>query len=201
MNDQDYMVNSEGHHVPISKVKAEDKLENLLVSDLISMAEIHNASITSFKQHALEEVKEFISLLAEQYGAKKGGKGGNVTLTSYDGLHRVIVSVQKYIDFGAQLQVAKELVDECLQEWSEGANDNLRAFVEQAFRVDGNNRLNTSAILGLRRYNITEEKWLQAMKAIDDSIRVTSSKEYIRFYQRPSTEDDFEAVSIDIAKV
>lgn len=197
----DFMINAEGHHVPVDKVRPEDRLEDDIVRELHDRAMGVQEEIRAFKAHAFESVSTFLSLLAEKYGATKGGKKGNITLTSYDGLTRVQVAVQDYIQFGPQLQIAKQLIDECIKEWSGGANSNLKAIVDQAFRVDKNNRINTQAILGLRRLNITDEQWMKAMEAITDSIRVTSSKQYIRFYRRPSPEAEFEAVNLDIAKV
>lgn len=196
-----FMINAEGHHVPVEKVRPEDKLEDDIVRELHGQALELQADIRDFKAEAFGTVSTFLSLLAEKYGTSRGGKKGNITLTSYDGLSRVQVAVQDYIQFGPQLQIAKQLVDECLQEWSDGANANLKAIVDQAFRVDKNNRLNTQAILGLRRLHISDEKWVKAMEAITDSIRVTSSKQYIRFYRRPVPEADFEAVNLDIAKI
>jgi hypothetical protein len=37
------------------------------------------------------------------------------------------------------------------------------------------------------------------MKAIRDSMRVTGTKEYVRFYERPSAEAPWVAISLDIA--
>jgi Protein of unknown function (DUF3164) len=37
------------------------------------------------------------------------------------------------------------------------------------------------------------------MKAIRDSVRVTGSTQYVRFYRRASLEDQWQAVTIDIA--
>lgn len=201
-NDQEteYMTNAEGHMVPMSKVKPEDRLEDDVVKELFETALALEADLKTFKIAAVESVDAFLALLAEKYNVAKGGKKGNLTLTSYDGLTRVQVAVQDYIQFGPQLQIAKQLVDECVHTWSDGANSNLKAMVDYAFRVDKTGRINTQAILGLRRLDIKDEKWVSAMNAITDSIRVTASKRYIRFYRRPSPEADFESVNLDIAK-
>ncbi|EJF86204.1 hypothetical protein MCW_00100 [Cardidatus Bartonella washoeensis 085-0475] len=38
------------------------------------------------------------------------------------------------------------------------------------------------------------------MRAIREAIRVTTSKEYVRFYERDSLEHPWRAVTIDLAK-
>lgn len=198
---KEFMEDAQGRLVPVSNVKDADKLEDQLVKSLFEAATGVQRQIKAFKANAFEEVQSFVELLAEQYNVSKGGKKGNMTLTSYDGKTKVVVSVSEFIQFGPQLQIAKQLIDECIHEWSEGSNDNISALVNHAFRVDKNNRVNTQAILGLRRLEIREEKWAKAMEAITDSIRVADSKAYIRFYQRPSAEADWQAVSLDIAKL
>lgn len=38
------------------------------------------------------------------------------------------------------------------------------------------------------------------MRAIEDAIDVQYSKQYVRFYERASVQDDWTAVTVDIAK-
>ena len=201
MSNPDFMTNAQGHLVPFNMVKAEDKLEDDLVLSTFKTAKLLNALLKDFKTTAFSEVHTFIELLQEKYQVSKGGKKGNMTLTSYNGLTKVQVSVAEFISFGPQLKVAKDLIDECINEWAEGSNDNIRVLVDHAFRVDKNNRVNTAAILGLRRLPIQHEKWQRAMEAISDSMRVFDSKQYIRFYHRPSVDADWEAVVLDLASV
>ncbi len=197
----DYMTNAQGHLVPLEKVKPADKIEHDLVSDLIHKSEALFQALQDFKEYAYIECDTFLQVLSEDYQVNKGGSKGNVSFTSYDGLKRVQVSMQDFIDFGAQLQVAKQLIDECINDWSSEANANLKAIVDQAFNVDKNNRFNTQAILGLRRLDIDDERWKRAMEAIGDSIRITSTKRYIRFYKRENIDAPWQAITLDLAKV
>lgn len=195
------MTNAEGHLVPASKVKPEDKLEDDLVRTLYGQAHTLHETLSRFKTGAFADVHAFLDILTEKYGGQKGGKKGNMTLTSYDGLTKVQVSVADFIQFGPQLQVAKGLIDECIKEWGDGSNDNIQALVNHAFRVDKANQVNTQAILGLRRLDIRDDKWKRAMDAITDSMKVIASKQYIRFYRRDSVESSWKAVPLDLASV
>ena len=40
-----------------------------------------------------------------------------------------------------------------------------------------------------------------AMKAISESLQVVGSKEYIRFYERIGSSDQYQPISLDIAAV
>ena len=196
-----YMTNSAGHLVPNDRVKPADKLEDELVNNLYDQALGVNKALSDLKAKAFEEVGSFLELIGQEYGVAKGGKKGNLTLTSYDGLTRVQISVADKLEFGAQLQVAKELIDECINDWSDGANTNIQTLVDHAFRVDKAGQINMQSILGLRRLNITEDKWTKAMDAITDSIRISATKEYVRFYRRSSPTQNWESVRLDIAGV
>lgn len=195
----DYLVNNKGHHVPASMVQPADKLEDQIVLELFEKALTVSHNLREFKQRAFLDIRTFIELIGEKYDVQKGGAKGNMSLMSYDGLTKIVVSNADYISFGPQLNIAKQLIDDCIKDWGKDSNDNIRALVDHAFRVDKNNRVNTQAILGLRRIAIKDEKWKQAMEAITDSIRPVSSKEYVRFYHRESTEAEWKSVVLDFA--
>ena len=99
-----------------------------------------------------------------------------------------------------QLQAAKALIDQCVTRWAEGANDNIKVLINDAFQVDKAGKINTDRVLGLRRLDIKDEDWLQAMQAISDSIQVASTKPYIRFYKRNSS-GGYDPITLDLAAV
>lgn len=195
------MINNQGHLVPVNLVKPADKLENDLVLNLFGKAKELNALLAAFKRQAFEDTDAFVQLVAEQYKLLKGGKKGNMTFLSYDGLTKVQVSVAENIAFGPQLQIAKDLIDECIKDSSEGVNETILALVNHAFRVDKAGQVNRGSILGLRRLDIKNEKWQLAMEAISDSMRTISTKQYIRFYFRANTAAQWDALTLDFAAV
>lgn len=194
-----YMADAKGRLVPESLVKGADKLQDQTVRKLMGYADDLSATIARFKGHVFDDVGAFLALIAEQYGATRGGTKGNITLTSFDGLQKVQVAVADHMSFGPELQVAKGLIDVCIAEWAEGVNVNIRALVEHAFRVDKEGQVSRDGIFALRRVAIEDDRWKQAMTAIADSIRIEGTKTYVRFYRRPSPEARWEAVTIDLA--
>lgn len=196
-----YMTDAKGHLVPIEGVKAQDKLENAFVIDLIEKAKCLNTALENFKQAAFADTDAFITLLAEKYGTKMGGKKGNVAFQSFDGLTKVQVSVADFIQFGPALQVAKSLIDDFIKGSAKDINADMKTIIYHAFRVDKMGQVNKASILGLRRLDITDPIWQRAMEAISDSIQVAASKRYIRFYFRPSIDKDWTAITLDLAKV
>ena len=196
-----YMADSKGRLVPVALVKEVEKLEDQLVRDCMTYADGLSDQIARFKGHTFDDVGAFMDLLSEQYGQTKGGSKGNVTFTTFDGCQKVQVAVQDHIEFGPQLQVAKDLIDECICDWSEGSHDAIRALVNHAFNVDKPGQVNRQALFQLRKFEIDDDRWRQAVQAINDSIRTVGSKTYVRFYRREKPTDRWQAVTIDLAAV
>jgi len=194
-----YMMDSKGRLVPEHLVRPQAKLEDQLVRKVIGHAEELNSRISRFRGHCFDDFGAFLDLLRDKYQASRGGKRGNMTFTSYDGTLKVQVAVADRILLGPELQIAKELVDECIAEWSEGANDKIRLLVQNAFRTDQEGKVNREAVFALRRIEIDDERWRKAMEAISDSIRVLGSKTYVRFYRRVTQDAPWRPVTIDLA--
>lgn len=195
-----YVYDAKRNLVALENVKAADKLQDETVRKVIGYARELSAQVARFKQHTFDDLQSYEDLLAQEYGAKVGGAKGNKTFMTFDGLMKVSVQVQDYIDFGPQLQIAKGLIDECLREWTADSVPQLRTIVTHAFNVDNNGQINRSAIFALLRYDLDEERWVNAMTAIRDAMRVVSSKLHVRCYERDSQDGDWRHVTIDLAK-
>lgn len=196
-----YKADANGRLVPIDQIREIDIARDDLVNELVEGALKAQAAMRSFKQRTFEDIAAFIELSSERYDINVGGKKGNVTLYSYDGQYKIQRAISEHVQFDEGIQAAKALILECLDDWSEGANANLRILVDRAFEVDRDGNLSTNRILGLRRVKIDDSRWLRAMDAISDSLQIVGSKSYIRFYKRVGVSDRYEAIPLDIAGV
>ncbi len=195
-----YMRDAKGGMTPLELVKPEHILEDEVVRGIIHFARELSAEIDRFLGHTMTDLGEFDALLAQEYGAVKGGKKGNKTYQNYNGTMKIQVQIADFIDFGPQLQIAKEIVDECLNKWAVDSSPEIRALVQNAFKTDKAGQINRSHIYMLLRLDIEDSRWNEAMRAIRDAMRVTGSKEYVRFYQRATPTDSWKAITIDLAK-
>lgn len=200
VNGKAYMPDAKGKLVPVELVKPADRLQDDTVRKIIGYANELSAQITRFKQHTFDDLGAFEALLAQEYGATKGGAKGNKTFLTFDGLMKVTVQVSDLIDFGPELQIAKGLIDECLNEWSADSRPEIRAVVTRAFNTEKEGQINRADIFMLLRLDIEDERWQRAMSAIRDAMRVIGSKIYVRCYQRRAVDADWQAVTIDLAK-
>jgi hypothetical protein len=195
-----HMRDGQGRLQPVSTIKAQDLLMHEVVCRIMGYAIPLSDQVTRFKCHTFDDIGGFEALLAQEYGAKIGGAKGNKTLLSYDGLYKVTVQVADNITFGPELQVAKGLVDECLNEWAADARDELKAIVTRAFNTDKEGQINRAEIFMLLRLEIADARWKEAMRAIRDAMRVVGSKTYVRCHRRSTFDAPWEAVTIDLAK-
>lgn len=196
-----YRINAQGHLIPESLIKPIDLERDRLVQHLVDRASELSGELADFKAVAFGDIEAFVDLSAEQYGAKLGGKKGNVTLLSFDGRYKVIRAVQEGIAFDERLQAARALIDDCLSEWTEGARPEVVALINDAFRTDTKGEIRTARVLALRRLEITDERWQRAMQAIGEACQVVGSKSYIRVYERIGDTDQYQPISLDIAGV
>lgn len=195
-----YLRDAKGALVPIELVKPVDLLMDELVRTMLADARIISKLLHDFKQRTFERVGALQALIAQDYDATIGGRKGNVTLSTYDGCGQVKIAVADRLELGPQLQVAKALIDECLREWSAESHVAIRALVDRVFAVDKEGQISHTGIfmlLGLT--GIDDERWLNAMKALRDSIRVIGSRTYTRYYDRPAPDGAWRGVPLDIA--
>ncbi|WP_421793524.1 DUF3164 family protein [Hydrocarboniphaga effusa] len=192
---------ADGSLVPESMVKEIDKMRDELVRQQIEIAKQKSADLSDFKAQSFSEIAAFISLSADQYGAKIGGKKGNVTLMTFDGKYKIIRQMQETLVFDERLQAAKELIDRCINRWAEGSRDEIRVLVNDAFQVNQQGSIRTGRVLGLKRLAISDPEWLSAMQAITDSVQTAGSKPYLRFYERVGDSDEYRPISLDVAGV
>ncbi|VVE15157.1 sulfate transporter [Pandoraea anapnoica] len=196
-----FACDAHGRLIPKGMVKPIDELRDQTVRALVKEALRVQAELMEYKLRAFTDIEAFVAASFEQYGVKSGGAKGNVTLMTFDGRYKVVRQIAERIQFGEQLQAAKELIDECLREWTKDSDGKVKAIINEAFQVDKEGNVNTGRVLGLRRLNIDDPKWATAMRAIVDSIRVTGTKPYVRIYERDESTKEYKAISLDIAAI
>lgn len=194
-----YKQDHKGHLIPVNQIKPIDLLRDDLVKNIFNEAKATQKQLREFKLNAFSEVADFIELSAEQYGVKVGGSKGNATFFSFDGKYKIQRAVNENMTFDEGILAAKALIQECLDDWTQDANGNLKALVNRAFEVDKEGNLSTNRILGLRRVQINDDpRWQKAMDAISNSLQVIDSKSYIRIYERDDN-GKYQPISLDIA--
>jgi len=196
-----YMEDMKGRLVPVDMVDELDQTRDALVREIVTAAKATQEVLSTFKVRAMADTQAFVELSGEQYGVKIGGKKGNVTLYSFDGRYRIERAMSDYIVFDERLQVAKELIDECIHEWTNGSRSEVKALVEHAFKANSEGQVSTHRVLGLRQLKIDHPTWKRAMEAISDSMKVVETKAYLRVYERDEESEAYKPVSLSLSAV
>jgi hypothetical protein len=194
-----HYLDAKGRLVPEALVRPQDQLRDETVRRIMGYAVALSEQMARFKQHTFDDIGALEAVLAQEYGATLGGEKGNMTLTSFDGRYKVQVQVADRIDFGPELQIAKALVDECLNEWAADARPEIRAIVTRAFNTDKAGQINRAEIFMLLRLDIEDERWKRAMSAVRDAMQVVGSRTYVRCYRRDTHDGAWTPVVLDLA--
>mgnify|MGYP002742355481 FL=1 len=195
-----YKQDAKGNLVPLANIKEIDLLRDELVQEIATKARAVQDNLIAFKREAMDDIAAFVQLSADRYDVSVGGKKGNISLHSFDGAYRVNLAMQDTLVFDEGLLAAKALIDECINEWTEGSRTELKTLINAAFQVDKEGNISTARVLGLRRLQITDEKWQRAMDALSDSLQVHISKPFVRVYRR-GEDGEYQLMNLDVAKV
>ena len=198
-----YKQDASGALRAISTIKPIDLMRDELVQKIVVRAQALSAEIKKFKLETLDEIAAFIELSAAEHDVKLGGQKGNVSLSSYDGKHKVLRANHDAKSFNELIHAAKTLIDECLRDWTgrPGIPQGLVAIVNTAFKRNTSGEISVSRIMDLRTYDIADERWKKAMNIITDSIQILSTITYLRIQQRVGDTDQYKLIPLDIAGV
>jgi len=196
-----YWKDARGSLVPVDLIKPIDKQRDQLVREIVENAKQLNELMTKFKANTFGDIEAFVDLSLQEYNTKLGGKKGNVSLATFDGQFKVVRVNADNINFDERIQAAKELIDECVAEWSVGARPEIKAIIDNAFAVDKQGKISIGRVLNLRRLDIKDPRWIKAMDAISDSLQVVGCTSYIRVYERVGDTDNYMHIPLDMAAV
>lgn len=188
-----------GALIPVELVADTDALEDECVRTIAHHAQRLASQVARFKGHTYDDLGNLDAARAEE-GFTKGGAKGNKTYYSLDAQFKVSVRVQPQHAFGAQITQAKEQIDVCLNEWSAGARPEIRALITDAFNTDNDGQINRTEIYRLMRLKIEDARWVTAMKTLREAMRVIGSKTYLTVHKRQGPEDDWQQITINLAK-
>lgn len=192
------LIDEKGREYPAKILDPQIVKRDALVNKVMNRATKLHDKLISEKERMATDIDKYLDQIAQQYGEKWKG---NAELISFDGRSKVEIRQRELIKFSEKLQIAKQKIDDCLKRWSEDSNINLQAVIKEAFQVDKKGEIAKNRILDLRKYNISDPQWKLAMELIDQAIQVTSTKQYIAFYQRPAIDKPFQLVSLNFSAI
>jgi len=191
------LIDAQGREISVKVLNQEIIEREAAVTKAMDHAIKLQERIISDKQKIIGIVENYLNEAARRNGLEWKG---NALLLSFDEKYRIEIRYREKIQFGIELQLAKQKIDECLKVWSADSNDNLKAIINDAFQVDKHGQLARYRIFTLRRYKIKDPIWKEAMDLIDKAILVTSTKQYITFAVRDD-QGNFNAIVMNFTKL
>lgn len=204
-DERGFWQNKSGEFIHEDMVGADKQLEDELVEKLVAQAKKIHTQLENFKVQAYADCYDFVDLLKQNYDIDrlaKSKKLGSVTLKNFNGTMDVQIHVNKLIQFDQKLQLAKEKLDEYLDEKTEHADAEIRTLITRAFDVK-NGKIDVKQILSLKQYPIKAKKWQEAMQLIDAATEIVGTKSYIRFKERTGglIDGEMQNIVLDLASI
>ena len=200
-NEKGFWIDAAGNPIPVKFIDPVEKKRDRLVEKQIRQAILMQDRLAKFKEKVLADIKTYLVWLADRHGEESLSPGGNYMLSGFSGNKRVQIKVNKVIEFDERLQLAKKKIDACLERWSQGANDNFKVVVFDAFKVDRKGNVDTKRILGLRKLKIKDAKWVAAMDLISEAVTITGTRSYLMFQVKADKDAEWETLRLDLAGV
>lgn len=194
-----YMADGTGALRAVETIPPLKKLRDECVRREFGFALALADQVSRFKGHLMTNLGNFDALVQQEFNVTVGGAKGNRTYTSFDGLWKIEVRMQDRVAYGPELQAAKALFDECLNEWAAETRPSLRSIVTNAFDTDRDGQINRTNIHTLLNTEDDDPRWQRGQDAIREAMYVIGSKEYVRFSMRPTQKDRWATVTIDLA--
>ncbi len=198
--DDELIERPDGSFIPFGKLEPREQLAHDLTKKVVRYANNFSDLLLKFKTETIAELVAYRHMMLEEYSIKVGGKAGGITLRTADKKARVQLAISTTITFNEDLEAAKILIDECLEEWAETSGPEIREIITKVFKVNTKGRLDTQGILGLREHKFDHPKWTKAMEAIEAAICRDNQTSYLYFFH---TDDNGveHRISLDFANV
>lgn len=190
-----------GQFIPPKYIEGIVKTRDAMVERLHRLALAEQQRLAKFKSTVESELEKYLASLAADSGEDALNEGGNYILKNFTANRMLQVKIGRTIEFDERLNVAKQKIDRCLEKWSEGGNANLKVIVFDAFKVDQKGKVDTKRILGLRRHQIKDRDWQDAMELIGKAVTVIALKSYFMFQVRPNPDEEWQTIRLDLAGV
>ncbi|NQV14494.1 DUF3164 family protein [bacterium] len=194
-------LDARGKAIPPKYIKPIDKKRDALVERVVKRSLQAQKSLQKIKEQNFKDVMAFLFYEADTLGVKRKSKKGNLQFTNFSGDKRFDISVNDILEFDEQIHFAKELIDECLNDWSDGARHELKVIVDDVFDVDKKGKMDKEGILALRKHNFRDKRWKKAMELISDSVRVVGSRKYTKAQTRGTPEDEFKTINLNYSSI
>ncbi|GBQ15181.1 hypothetical protein CFR78_04340 [Komagataeibacter rhaeticus] len=198
----DVLTSPNGFAVPTSRIRDDILFRHQTATALVEAAQALHDELRARKEQFFADVDAFIDLTLERYNARLGGKRGGLVIANFGETVKVEVSTADYLRVNEAIVAAQALMNEVLDDVGEGANDDVRTLLANAFvRDEKTGRLNIQRLQETRRVKLSHPKWPDVQAAIADSLEWAGSRRYIRFHVRKDGNARWEQINLNFSSL
>jgi len=168
-------ITADGDNIPAKFVPAMDKKKDRYALKMAKKAKDLNNRITEFKQEMMEDGDSIWEEMQAAENVRTGKLG--YSITSFDKSVKIEVNQSTRIEFDGQIEIAKTLITEYLDDKLNEADADIKQLVHHAFESN-KGQLDTKKVIGLFKWNIKHDKWVRAIELIKKSMTTNLSKRY-----------------------
>lgn len=169
-----------------AKRTAYDKLRDDYLSTTFGKMEELSAKLGEFKEDAVKLGLELHEKMYEAYGREKRDGLDNYTLTSADGMKKVVIERQYRCEYDETSTVAIETIRSVLREKFEGRNKAMYRIIDGILMRNAKGDYDERLVARLRKHEeeVADERFSEALAILAKAYRPTSSQTYIRAYRK-----------------
>ncbi|MCP1270922.1 DUF3164 family protein [Acetobacter cerevisiae] len=188
---------------PRAKIATSALLANDFAIDMVGDAKALNELMCETKARMYAKVEIYEQQLLDHYKAKKRRNSrGQISACSLDDCFRVDLSIADFRRVTSDFIAAQALMGEVLDDLMEDVNPDIRLLLEAAFVPDEKTgRVNVERLQQVRKVKLSHPRWADVLDAVANSIEVTSSKSYLRFYWRERNDDEWTQIVLQFSKI
>jgi len=193
------MTDAAGKEVPVEYVQKFDRLRDKKVRRIVTSFTKARKALETLMAGTLAEVETLIT----ERGVGVADRG-NVQISSFDGMMRVEIVTRYSIILDDRAIEARRMMRAYLGQGLEqihdfGPRQAALALVDDAFTPSRAGSLRTAMVQRLLNLKIIAPEWRDACEVLRSAMETYRGKSYLNVSVRPSRQQDWETIRLDIA--
>ena len=190
-----------GMEIPYNRITPLERMKEKSAQNILVSAVKLNKNLTEFKAMIWKLCDDVFTQAMSQNGTQKATKG-NFTWYNFDRSIKIEVSISDRIQFDdLNIKSAKALFDEFLNDSIDPKIEFVKELVNDAFSTSHNN-LDPKKVMSLLKYRskISDPRYQEAIRLIEEGIRRPDSKVYFRIWQKDG-EGKYENIDLNLSSI
>lgn len=175
----------------------------VLIKSLSSQARQLNDQLADFKGKAFDQLSTFYNKMKE-YGEIPEDNKGNFTIKTHDGSVKIEFTNHIIREFDERAEAAAAHLEEFLKEEfvkkrNQDGYDMIKSITKKG--KDGKFDVNLISRLEQIRNRFDHPEWIKALDLFKEAYAEYGSSQYVRFYMRNGSSQQYEQIPLNFARV